>query len=237
MNRISHGHLEFKARSLAAGAFCLLAFVAISTGTLRGFGQSSAPPAEQGSETQKKSQNPATPGPNSKKAAPQGAEKLGQSLKLSESPAFREAPLTGGEGGGYSSSMSGAGPAPSSTTVEEKAMEGLLLDSPRWRVGPRGLIEYAGPGGRWTAAPSGVAADLYAVSFSNRWVGWVVGRAGTILRTEDGGQTWRKISFPNREDLMAVGAEDWKSAQVTTRAGINYVTSNGGATWSAIRKR
>jgi photosynthesis system II assembly factor YCF48-like protein len=236
MIRIARDDRAFQARTLVAGAVCLLAFGVISAGAWRGFGQSSAPPSEQGSGAEKKSQNPPPPEPSSKKTSPQGTEKLGQSLKLSESPAFREEPLTEGGRGGYSSAMSAPEPAPSSTTVEEKAMEGLLLDSPRWRVGPRGLMERADPSGAWIARACGVTADLYAVSFSNRWVGWVAGATGAILRTEDGGKTWRKISFPSRADLLAVRAEDWKSARVTTRSGNVYVTTDGGASWSAARR-
>ena len=105
-------------------------------------------------------------------------------------------------------------------------MQELLLESPRWRVGPHGLVEHAGPNGQWTATSSGVEADLNAVSFANRWVGWVVGEKGTVLRTADGG----------REDLLGVRPDDWKSARVISRAGTAYNTSDGGATWSAERQ-
>jgi len=161
---------------------------------------------------------------------------LGQSLKLSESPTYREAPLTEGGRGGYSSSMSAPEPAPSGSSVEEKAMQELLLESPRWRVGPHGLVEHSGPNGQWTATSSGVEADLNAVSFANRWVGWVVGEKGTVLRTDDGGRTWLRVSSPSREDLLGVRPDDWKSARVITRAGTAYNTSDGGATWSAERQ-
>ncbi len=186
---------------------------------------------ETGQKTEPEQKNP--PSPNPKKSPPPGTEKVGESLKFSESPAFHEAPITEGGSGGYSSSMSAPMAVPQGGTgVEEKALEGLLLETPRWRVGPHGLVERGEAGGEWQAAASGVEADLNAVSFANRWVGWIIGEKGTILRSEDGGQTWHKISFPNRSDLLTVSAEDWQSARVTTQSGTTYVTRDGGATWS-----
>jgi photosynthesis system II assembly factor YCF48-like protein len=243
-NGTSGGRLEMDRHRLEKRAFTNASFARRAVGLLAfgffllpafgGSGQSSTPPpCSQKGGQKEKAQSPPAPEVKPKETSPQGSERLGQSLKLSESPAFREAPLTEGGRGGYSSAMSAPEPAPSSTTVEEKALEGLLLDLPRWRVGPRGLIERADRGGAWTAAPSGVAADLYAVSFSNRWVGWVAGAGGTILRTADGGTTWRRISFPSRADLVAVRAEDWNGAQATTRTGKIYVTTDSGALWLA----
>jgi len=194
-------------------------------------GQSpTAQESEQKSEQKEK--KPPPPDSNSKKPSPQGAEKLGQGLKLSESSSFREAPLTEGGRGGYSSAMGVPEAAPSNANVEEKAIEGLLLDSPRWRVGPHGLIERGEPGGQWRARASVVETDLNAVWFANRWVGWIVGDKGTILRTEDEGKAWRKVPFATRTDLLNVRGEDWKSARVTGRSGTVYVTRDGGATWS-----
>ena len=222
---------------LAAGALYCLAAVFHSYGAGTGCGQrSGSARSGQGGARSEQPQNPPTSGSTSKKTTPQDPEKLGQSLKLSESPTYREAPLTEGGRGGYSSSMSAPEPAPSGSSVEEKAMQELLLESPRWRVGPHGLVEHAGPNGQWTATSSGVEADLNAVSFANRWVGWVVGEKGTVLRTDDGGRTWLRVSSPSREDLLGVRPDDWKSARVISRAGTAYNTSDGGATWSAERQ-
>ncbi len=227
----------FLSACLAAGAIFLLAAGLRSYGAGTGRDQSSGSAhSGPGSARPEQPQNPPAPGSTSKKSPSQDPEKLGESLKLSESPTYREAPLTEGGRGGYSSTMSAPELAPSSSSVEEKAMQELLLESPRWRVGPHGLVEHAEPNGKWTATASGVEVDLNAVSFANRWVGWVVGQKGTALRTDDCGRSWHAVSSTSRDDLIGVRADDWKSARVTTRTGTVYTTSDGGSTWSAERQ-
>ncbi len=46
----------------------------------------------------------------------------------------------------------------------------------------------------WTYQKSGTVANLNAVFFVNKDVGWAVGDAGTILFTKDGGERWIDIS-------------------------------------------
>ena len=41
---------------------------------------------------------------------------------------------------------------------------------------------------------SGVSKILRSVHFVEARTGWVVGDAGTILRTADGGSTWTKVN-------------------------------------------
>jgi photosystem II stability/assembly factor-like uncharacterized protein len=58
-------------------------------------------------------------------------------------------------------------------------------------VGEDGAIAKSDDGGvTWQAQDSGVAADLYGVSFADADHGFAVGDPGTVLRTENGGATW-----------------------------------------------
>ena len=125
----------FLSACLAAGAFyCLAAgFRPYGAGTGR-VQSSGSRHSGQGSVRPEQPQNPPAPGSTSKKSTSQDPEKLGESLKLSESPTYREAPLTEGGRGGYSSTMSAPELAPSSSSVEEKAMQELLLESPAKRL-------------------------------------------------------------------------------------------------------
>lgn len=102
----------------------------------------------------------------------------------------------------------------------------------RWRVGPRGLIQYSASGGAaWEQLSAGVAADLTAGASPSSTVCWVVGRAGTVLLTVDGRRFDRR-PFPANVDLTAVRATDARTAVVTTADGRAFSTSDGGSTWT-----
>ncbi|MDD5364245.1 MAG: P-loop NTPase fold protein [Gallionellaceae bacterium] len=65
----------------------------------------------------------------------------------------------------------------------------------RWQVGPRGVIRFSKEADAapevWQSRPSGTDSDLYGIAFADAQRGWAVGDAGTILNSDDGGQTWR----------------------------------------------
>lgn len=105
-----------------------------------------------------------------------------------------------------------------------------------WRVGARGLIQKVGPDGRWITQPSGVDADLFAITFPTPRVGWAVGQAGTVLRTIDGGNTWLRCESPTSEDLVRVSGPGGSTARVETRTGRVLVTMDGGKTWTEERR-
>jgi len=100
-----------------------------------------------------------------------------------------------------------------------------------WRVGLAGSIERSGDAGRtWQAQTSNVKEDLLAGSAPSETICWVVGRAGTILRTTDGEQ-WENISSPAAVDWIAVRAQDDLRATVVSADQQRYATSDGGKTW------
>jgi photosystem II stability/assembly factor-like uncharacterized protein len=69
-------------------------------------------------------------------------------------------------------------------------------------VGERGTVLLSDDhGAHWKQAAVPVQATLTCVTFANERNGWAGGHLGTILRTEDGGQTWRK-----QLDGIAAGA-------------------------------
>ncbi len=131
--------------------------------------------------------------------------------------------VTAGSGGfHYAKVMSGLG------NIRQKKSPSEI-----WRVGPHGLIQEAGAKGEWKTHPSGVEADLYFIAFPSPDVGWVVGQAGTILRTSDGGNTWNRISSPTSDAIVRVGATSAQAAEISTRSGLVFVTSDGGDSWNA----
>ena len=104
--------------------------------------------------------------------------------------------------------------------------------APLWRVGRRGLIQNSAANGSWKKRRSGVKTDLNEISFANPAVGWVVGQAGTVLRTTDRGATWTKVLSPTNEDLVHVTAISDLAASVVTRGGLTFTTTDGGKTWN-----
>lgn len=111
-----------------------------------------------------------------------------------------------------------------------------------WRLGSAGVIEHSADQGKtWQPQPTGVAAGLLAGAASSATVAWVVGRAGTILRTEDG-EHWQRVASPSTiqsgpragpaPDWIAVELGDPLHATITSRDLHRFTTADGGRTWA-----
>ena len=105
-----------------------------------------------------------------------------------------------------------------------------------WRAGPAGIVEHSTNAGIiWTPQRTGVTADLVAGSAPSEDVCWIVGRAGAILRTEDGGAHWIKLQAPVDDDFAKVFAVDAQQATVFTASTHRaYRTTDGGLTWTQL---
>jgi len=90
---------------------------------------------------------------------------------------------------------------------------------------------------QWTPQTSGVSARLRGVSTVSDRVAWASGANGTILRTENGGQTWQRLSIPGTEtlDFRDIDAVSDRIAWVLSigagEASRIYKTSDAGAHW------
>ncbi|MEP7269887.1 MAG: oxidoreductase [Acidobacteriota bacterium] len=90
---------------------------------------------------------------------------------------------------------------------------------------------------KWELQTSGVTARLRGVSAVNDRVAWASGSGGTVLRTADGGVTWRKLTVTNDTlDFRDVDAIDAQTAYVLSigngPASRIYKTADAGATWT-----
>ncbi len=93
----------------------------------------------------------------------------------------------------------------------------------------------------WTRQDSGTLAWLRSVYFVNQQRGWIVGSAGTILNTTDGGKTWKKgkkFTEDNIRDVYFLDEQSgWllceKNIYSSGAASLSYLmaTSNGGNSW------
>ena len=90
---------------------------------------------------------------------------------------------------------------------------------------------------RWTPQTSGVTARLRGVSAVNEQVAWASGSGSTVLRTTDGGATWKKLTVTSETlDFRDVDAMDAQTAYVLSigngPASRIYKTTDAGATWT-----
>jgi len=85
---------------------------------------------------------------------------------------------------------------------------------------------------------TGVAARLRGISAASSRVVWVSGTSGTVIRTDDGGRSWRVLSVPDAEklDFRDIDAVDDRTAYILSigpgDASRIYKTSDAGATWT-----
>jgi photosystem II stability/assembly factor-like uncharacterized protein len=90
---------------------------------------------------------------------------------------------------------------------------------------------------RWTLQTSGVTARLRGVSAVNERVAWASGAGATVLRTTDGGATWKKLTVTTETlDFRDIDAVDAQTAYALSigngPASRIYKTTDAGATWT-----
>src|SRR3954463_1869657 len=96
-------------------------------------------------------------------------------------------------------------------------------------------VVFLSPG--WTPQTSGVTARLRGVSAVSDRVAWASGSASTVLRTEDGGASWKKLTVTaDTLDFRDVDAIDGTTAYLLSigngDASRIYKTVDGGLTWT-----
>ena len=91
----------------------------------------------------------------------------------------------------------------------------------------------------WTPQLTGVNARLRGVSAVSHKVAWASGSAGTVLRTTDGGDTWKQVAVPNaaKLDFRDIDAFSAKVAYILSIGNGElsriYKTTDGGTSWTA----
>ena len=89
----------------------------------------------------------------------------------------------------------------------------------------------------WTIQTSGTTARLRGISAVSDRVAWASGSESTVLRTTDGGATWRKLTVTtDKLDFRDIDAFDARTAYVLSigngPASRIYKTTDAGATWT-----
>ncbi len=82
--------------------------------------------------------------------------------------------------------------------------------------------------------------EFLSIRFADKKRGLVVGsllnRAGNVIdslvmRTEDGGETWRRVVVPSKSELFHLDYSDSSKAWIVGDEGVILATVNGGDTW------
>lgn len=90
----------------------------------------------------------------------------------------------------------------------------------------------------WQPTATGSNARLRGLSAVNRDVAWASGSQGTVLRTVDGGRSWRQVAPP---DTATLDFRDIEAFDANTAVALSigegdasrlYRTSDGGRTWT-----
>ena len=80
-------------------------------------------------------------------------------------------------------------------------------------------------------AQGAAAQDLLSVIFPNEQDGWVCGRWGTILHTNDGGATWTRQDSGTDYTLTSISFVDTKNGWAAGDGGTIIHTKDGGLSW------
>ncbi len=97
------------------------------------------------------------------------------------------------------------------------------------------MVSKGNAGGSWNGwiyqDPYPTSNTLLAVKFVTPKKGWVAGEVGTILYTEDGGDTWEVQESGTEQPLSSITFINEKSGWAVGEYGIIIHTANGGKTW------
>lgn len=121
------------------------------------------------------------------------------------------------------------------------AVKSLLLDAAVAgarvvAVGQRGHILVSSDHGQsWKQARTPVRALLTAVHMHDESTGWAVGHDAVVLRTDDGGNSWRLLHRAPEEErpLLDVWFRDKDAGFAVGAYGFFLATRNGGTTWTS----
>ncbi|MEQ8172704.1 MAG: YCF48-related protein [Candidatus Eremiobacterota bacterium] len=86
----------------------------------------------------------------------------------------------------------------------------------------------------WTKKSSGTHDDLISVRFADVNNGWVTGKNGTVLKTTDGGTTWRPVNIGTTDGLAVCYAKGNDVIINKTNGQTIYKSNDGGNNWTTI---
>ena len=88
--------------------------------------------------------------------------------------------------------------------------------------------------GQWSAVNSGTANNLNGAHLLGSGTGFIVGEAGTILKTTDLGATWAPLTSGTTTTLHGVYLFDDDQGVAVGEQGLILRTTDGGAMWQTV---
>jgi photosystem II stability/assembly factor-like uncharacterized protein len=112
-------------------------------------------------------------------------------------------------------------------------------DPSAWLVGDQGSMFAVTAGGESSTYPLEHDEDLRAIACLGEHTAWVVGDAGTVLRSRDAGQSWDAIDLGTRVDWAALAVaeasiEPLESLWLVGSDGAIAHTSDGATSWTFV---
>ena len=88
----------------------------------------------------------------------------------------------------------------------------------------------------WTASDSSCPEKIASIDFPTAAAGYLLLSDGTILRTEDGGQSWARTTAPTTTPAVIVfsSATTGFAAGGGISGGLIYMTTDGGMSWTLV---
>jgi len=153
---------------------------------------------------------------------------------------IRVACLAVGAGLAFASTAQTAGTLRAGTVVDIKPNRIVLMDITRAgdrlvTVGERGFALLSDDAGKsWRAVGTPVKRTLTGVAFNGDKLGVAVGHGGSLVRTEDGGDTWTEVPLEEAmgESLLGVAALGDGKFAAYGAFGFYFDTMDGGKTWT-----
>jgi photosystem II stability/assembly factor-like uncharacterized protein len=80
------------------------------------------------------------------------------------------------------------------------------------------------------ASPTG--NNLYKIEFANNTTGWITGEMGTILKTTDGGNTWKNQYTLSNDNIIDLCVIDTATLFILKNSNELLASTDGGDTWT-----
>eukprot|EP00190_Bangiopsis_sp_CCMP1999_P005932 CAMPEP_0198726540 /NCGR_PEP_ID=MMETSP1475-20131203/3560_1 /TAXON_ID= ORGANISM="Unidentified sp., Strain CCMP1999" /NCGR_SAMPLE_ID=MMETSP1475 /ASSEMBLY_ACC=CAM_ASM_001111 /LENGTH=366 /DNA_ID=CAMNT_0044488467 /DNA_START=285 /DNA_END=1385 /DNA_ORIENTATION=+ len=126
------------------------------------------------------------------------------------------------------------------TPVEDDIVDVMTLPASADRAiavcGSGALLESFDGGVTWTKRDN-IGTPLRSVRFKGS-EGWIAGRKGTLLYSNNSGRTWRRVKLPEDfvGDLLLASPTGKTSVEILSTLGTTYKSADAGSSWKAVAK-